>query len=274
MSKRTLFTKTVAGGIGLCLIVTSMSFVTLTARASVEAPVLETVEDGARQFDEGVREVESILKMDLSTEQGVKQAAAILKRSEKKLAHYEKKALQAALKVEAFKKGLKDEAAKRKGGETELASELESKPGSVGDIPGADEAAEAIRKSTKPAADVLQTVADALQKAGDAAKKKYGQNGHHASKSSLPCPIVETSNQPVNSALFCGSHQPICELLTRLGLRILRQQLEALQSIGRKADCVEDAYFSYGSCVLNNWWDTAYCAARLANRVNICIRYI
>lgn len=273
MPKRIRFTKSLAWTITLSLIVTSMSFVPLTARAAVEPPIFETPEEGARQFDEGVRDVESILKLDLSTEQGVNQAAAILKRNEKRLAKHEKKALQAALRVEAFKKGLKDEAAKRKGGETELANELESKPDSVGNIPGADEAAEAVRRATKPAADVLQRVADALQKAGDEAKKKHGGNGHHASKTSIPSPAVETSVEPVNPALFCGTYQAICDLLSRLGLYYLRRHLEVIQAVGRKADCVKNAYASYGNCLITRWWDTAFCGARLALNINTCLLY-
>jgi hypothetical protein len=268
MPKRILFTKSLAWTITLCLIGTSMSFVPLTVGAAAETP-----EEGARQFDEGVRDVESILKLDLSTEQGVNQAVAILKRNEKKLANFEKKALHAALRVEAFKKGLKDEAAKRKGGDAELAAELESKPGSIGNIPGADEAAEAIRRSTQPAADLLQKVAGALQKAGDDAKKKHGGNGHHSSKTSVPSPAVETSVEPVNPALFCGTYQAICDLLTRLGLYVLRRELSYIQAVGRKADCVKNAYASYGNCLITHWWDAAYCGARLASQVNICLLY-
>lgn len=273
MPKKILFTKSVACCLGLCLIVTSLSFVTVTARASVAPAMSETTDDGARQFDEGVREIESILTLDLSTERGVNQAAAILKRNEKKLANYEKKALQAAMRVDAFKKGLKDEAAKRKGGETELANELETKPGSVGNISGAEEAAEAIRRSTQPAADLLQRVADALQKAGDAAKKKAGQNGHHASNKSAASTNIVTPVEPPNPALFCGTYQAICDLLTRLGLHILRRTVAAVQAVGAKAVCVNSAYVSYGGCVITRSWDTAYCAARFAAMVSNCIRY-
>jgi hypothetical protein len=273
MRKRILFTRSVACTITLCLIVTSMSFVTLTAGANFEPPILETTEEGARQFDEGIRDVESILTLDLSTERGVNQAAAILKRNEKKLANYEKKALQSVLRVEAFKKGLKDEAGKRKGGDAELATELESKPGSVGNIPGAEEAAEAIRRSTKPAADLLQRVADALQKAGDEAKKKHGQNGHHTSKTVILPPTLDRSGEPVNPALFCASYQAICDMLTRVGLYYLRRSVDAVLTGTAKAGCVVNAYVSYNGCIITHWWDTAYCVSRLASSVNICLRY-
>ena len=151
----------------LCLCLTLMSTPFVSSAANSPGPLVandETPEEGARQFDEGIRDVGTILNLDLSTENGIKQAAEIFKRNQKKLANFEKKALHAALRVSSFQKGLKDEAAKRKGGDTELANELESKPGAVGNIPGAEEAAEAVRQSTKPAAETLQRVAEVLKK--------------------------------------------------------------------------------------------------------------
>ena len=199
-TRETTLRITTALALCLCLMLMSTPFTSIAA--TTPGPLVnndETPEEGARQFDEGVRDVGTILNLDLSTENGVKQAAEIFKRNEKKLANFEKKALHAALRVSSFQKGLKDEAAKRKGGDAELANELESKPGAVGNIPGAEEAAEAIKKSTKPAAETLQRVAEALKKAGDAAKQKDTPgNSHHAMSKAGETDLVVVANTSSN----------------------------------------------------------------------------
>lgn len=223
------------------------------------------IAEGARQFDEATREIESLLKTDLSTEKGVRDAAAVLKRNEKKLAQVEKKALHAALRVAAFQKGLKDEAAKRKGGAEELAKELEANHDLIGSIPGAEEAARAIRESTKPAAETLQRVSGALKKAGDDAKAKNSPgNLHHAILSKSP---------EAEAQSFCGSYQYICDLLARLGQYYLRRELQLIVATGRKASCVLNAYSTYSSCVVNYWWDIAYCNSRLTYSVSNCLLF-
>jgi hypothetical protein len=247
-----------------------MSFTSFTSATAYEPAVEETVDEGARHFDEGIRDVESILSLDLSNEEGVKKAADILKRNEKKLANFEKKALRAALRVDAFKRGVKAEAAKRKNGESELASELESNPGSVGKIPGAEEAAEAIRSSTRPAADILKRVADALQKAGDDGKRKNGSAGHHATVKIVD---VEPRVSTTSTELFCGSYQAICDLLGRLGLYYLRAQIAVLQTGTRKANCVTAAYSTYINCAITRWWDLAYCNGRFSRNVSNCLLF-
>lgn len=267
---------TTAWALCLCLMLMSTPFTSIAA--TTPGPLVEndeTPEEGARQFDEGVRDVGTILNLDLSTENGVKQAAEIFKRNEKKLANFEKKALHAALRVSSFQKGLKDEAAKRKGGDAELANELESKPGAVGNIPGAEEAAEAIRKSTKSAAETLQRVAEALKKAGDAGKQKNAPNSHHANSKAAETDLVVVANTSSNASpvLFCGTYQAICDLLTRVGLYVLRRQVALLQAGTRKANCVVSAYAAYGTCTITRWWDLAYCVSRLSTTINICLLY-
>jgi hypothetical protein len=249
------------------LVLSTICFVPFTSSAN--SPIADdevTIDEGARQFDEGVRDVGTILQLDLSTERGVKQADTILKRNAKKLAHYEKKALQAAARVESFKKGLKDEAAKRKGGDSELATELESKPGSVGNIAGAEEAAEAIKRSTKSAADILGQVSEALKNAGEAAKKK---NEHHARSASTG--VVSAVNPPNQG--FCAGYQYICDLLTRLALYELRRMLAYVRVGTTKATCVLNAYSLYGSCIATRWWEQALCSSNLASRLRFCLLY-
>lgn len=269
---------TTAWALCLCLMLMSTPFTSIAA--TTPGPLVvkdESPEEGARQFDEGVRDVGTILNLDLSTESGVKQAAEIFKRNEKKLANFEKKALHAALRVSSFQKGLKDEAAKRKGGDTELANELESKPGAVGNIPGAEEAAEAIKKSTKPAAETLQRVAEALKKAGDAAKQKNApDNSHHARSKAPETGLMVVANTSSNTSpqLFCGTYQVICDLLTRVGLFYLRREVAKLQAGTRKANCVVTYFSIYGSCTITRWWDQAYCVSRLSSYVNICLLYV
>lgn len=273
--KGRIFGRTVACTLSVILL--AVSIIPLAASATNPVSALDdndTPEEGARQFDEGVRDVERVLSLDLSTEKGINQAAEILKRNEKKLAKFEKKALQAALRVEAFKKGLKSEAAKRKGGDAELANELESKPATVGSIPGAEEAAEAIKRSTRPAADVLQRVSDALKKGGDALKAKSG-NRHHATMKTFETELesVESSATTPNPQLFCGSYQYICDLLTRLGLFYLRRQIAILRAGTRKANCVVNAYVTYGTCVVTRPWDAAFCISRLSANVSNCLLF-
>jgi hypothetical protein len=280
MRRKIALLRTMVWTISFCLILASVSFVPFNSTAAARPGPLvdnnESPEEGARQFDEGVRDVGTILNLDLSTENGVKQAAEIFKRNEKKLANFEKKALHAALRVSSFQKGLKDEAAKRKGGDTELANELESKPGAVGNIPGAEEAAEAIRKSTRPAADTLQRVAEALQKAGDAAKQKNAPgNSHHAKSKKAEPALVVVANTSSNTTpeLFCGTYQYICDLLTRVGLFYLRREIAKLQAGTRKANCVVSSFAVYGTCTIARPWDLAYCVSRLSSNVSNCLRY-
>jgi hypothetical protein len=268
---------TTAWALCLCLMLIATPFTSIAV--TNPAPLVandETPEEGARQFDEGVREVGTILNLDLSTENGVKQAAEIFKRNEKKLANFEKKALHAALRVSSFQKGLKDEAAKRKGGDTELANELESKPGAVGNIPGAEEAADAVKKSTKPAAETFQRVAEALKKAGDAAKQKGAPgNSHHAKSKKADTGLMAVANSSSNTspALFCGTYQYICDLLTRVGLFVLRKQIDVLNAGSRKSNCVVASNTIYGSCVITRWWDQAYCVSQLSANISYCLRF-
>lgn len=279
MKTKATLRRTMAWALCLCLVVMSTSFTSIAATTpGLPVDNDESPEEGAKQFDEGVRDVGTILNLDLSTENGVKQAAEIFKRNEKKLASFEKKALHAALRVASFQKGLKDEAAKRKGGDAELANELESKPGAVGNIPGAEEAAEAIKKSTKPAAETLRRVAEALKKAGDAAKQKNAPaNSHHAKSKTAETGLVALANSPPNTgpALFCGSYPYICDLLTRVGLYLLRKQVAVVQSVGRKANCVITAYAAYGKCAIAYLlsWDQVYCLSQLSTKLNACLLF-
>lgn len=278
-TKATTLRITTALVLCLCLMLMSISFapqtlITASAQPNVSLDDADVAE-GARQFDEGVRDIESILNLDLTTEKGVKQSAAILKRNEKKLAQVEKKALHAALRVSSFQKGLKEEAAKRKGGAEELAKELEANRELIGNIPGAEEAAKAIRDSTRPAAEALQRVSEALKKAADEAKAKNTPKSlHHANLRSTAQTEgdaeIEFSNPTSQS--FCGQYRYICDLLTRLGLYYLRQQLALFNSVGGKANCVLIAYTAYASCSVNPpWYESATCQWRLSWDIRICL---
>ena len=279
MRRHMVTVRALAWTVSFCLIFGAVSFVPFTSiAATTPSPVLddESPDEGARQFDEGVRDVGTILNLDLSTENGVRQAAEIFKRNEKKLAKFEKKALQAAMRVASFQKGLKGEASKRKGGDAELATELESNPGAVGKIPGAEEAAEAIKSSTKPAAETLQRLAEVFKKAGDAAKQKHAPaKSHHAKSknSETGSPAIANPSSNISPELFCASYQYICDILTRAALYRLRATLAAIHTGTRKANCVVSAYSSYTSCVIAHWWDQAYCLSRLSSQINFCLTY-
>jgi hypothetical protein len=266
MNNQTTFRMITAAMLCVCLLTLTFSFVSPTVSATTLATAFADdpdVAQGASQFDEAAREVQGILNLDLNTEKGVKEAAAILKRNQQKLAQVEKKALHAAMHVASFQKGLKDEAAKRKGGEEELAKALEANHDLVATIPGAQEAADAIKESTRPAAETLKRVSEALQKAGDKAKGSRPAN-HHAS--------VKTAAE-VEPQGFCGPYSFVCDLLTRVGLYVLRNELRVMQMTTRKVNCVLTAYDSYGSCAVMHWAELAICNSRLALAISNCIRY-
>jgi hypothetical protein len=267
MKTRTVLKSATTWMIVMVLLLVSISFTPAPASNAEPAAYADEAEiaEGARQFDEAVRDIEGLLKSDLSTERGVRDAAAVLKRNEKKLAQVEKKALHAALRVAAFEKGLKDEAARRQGGAEELAKELESNHDLIGNIPGAEDAAKAIRESTRPAAETLQRVAEALKKAGDEGKAKNNPaNLHHANLRKNPEPEAQG---------FCGSYQYICDLLAGIGQYYLRSQLRLIAATGRKASCVLNAYSSYSACLADHWWDLAYCNSRLTYAVSKCLSF-
>jgi len=268
MNKRVTIRLMTARAVCLCLISMTLSFVPApTSQASPESIAYlddADIDQGAGQFDEAAREIRGILNLDLNTEQGVKAAAAILKRNERTLVQVEKKALHAAMGVASFKKGLRDEAAKRKGGAEELAKELEANHDLIGTLPGAQEAAEAIKASTRPAAETLQRVSEALKKAADDASSKNKPVKNHADAK------VERATEAQG---FCGSYQYVCDLLTRLGLYYLRRSLSNVQMTERKVSCVLSSYAAYGSCAATHWWELAACTSRLSSAISNCILY-
>lgn len=266
----------------LCLLLTPTGFVAATPTAGV-IPLNQgenvTPEEGARQFDEAVRDIEGILNLDLTTEKGIKQSSAIIERNYRKLALVEKKALHAAMRVSAFQKGLKDEAAKRKGGAEELAKELEANPESVASIPGAEEAARAIRESTRPAAESLKRVGEALKQASDAAKQKDAR-GSLQGVMFLKAGHIEVAEAAAATALpygqgttFCGPYKYICDLLARLGLYALRASVAALNAASRKAGCVVDAYRQWSSCATNTPWQILHCNSLFNFNVAACLLF-
>ncbi|MDQ3472110.1 MAG: hypothetical protein M3447_00085, partial [Acidobacteriota bacterium] len=177
------------------------------------------VAEGAKQFDEAVRDIEGILTLDLTSEKGAKQAADIIEKNAKKLAQVEKKAIHAAMRATAFERGLKAEAAKRKGGAEELAKELQANPESVAKIAGADEAANAIRESIRPAAEKLKRVAEALKKAAEKTKTNARLTNFEFQKASYSAPGITTVEGLTSSSStsFCGSYKYICDVLAYLG---------------------------------------------------------
>lgn len=275
MKTKATLRKTTAGALCLCLLILSTTFTSVATTTPGRLVDDVSPDEGARQFDEAVREVESILALDLSTEAGVKRAADIFKRNEKKLAHFEQKAFQAALRVSAFHKGLKAEAAKRKGGSTELAKELETNPSLIGNIPGAEEAAEALKNATRPSAEKFQKVAAALKNAADAAKAKNTKTSSHHATPTLATELTlpTTVSDSASPANFCGSYQYICDLLSRVGLHVLRAQIAVIRAGTRKANCAVSSYLAYGSCITTRWWDTAYCLSRLSTSISNCLLF-
>lgn len=284
--KATTLRITTALALFLCLMLMSVSFAPSSLTTSKAEPAAyadePAITEGARQFDEAVRDIEGILNLDLTTEKGVKEVGIILKRNEKKLAQVEKKALHAALRVSSFQKGLKDEAAKRKGGNEELAKELEANHELVGTIPGAEEAAKAIRDSTKPAAEAMQRVSEALKKAAASWKRKDSPDNLHHAKS-LKVGYSETlaevaSPRSASPASFCGSYKSICDLLVRLGLYTLRNAVAALSAVGKQASCQIKVYREYSDCASEvrqlppwEWWWIGKCAFTYSIHVSICL---
>jgi len=272
---KTAFRMTIASSLALCLILISITFGPSNAKAEVALTVDADIDDGARQFDEAVKDIETILTLDLSNEAAAKQATNILKRNEKKLAHYEKKALQAAKRSSTFEKGIKQEAQKRKGGATELAEELRTKPDAIEQIPGAEEAAEAIKNSTKPAADVLQRVSEAFSQAADKIKKKHAHANlrHDQSLTSVSGSEVSALPTAMSPVGFCGPYARICDLLRKLGYSYLRQAVSELADVGLKELCVVGAYGTYLACVVTSPFDLLNCASKFASRVSNCLRF-
>ena len=185
----------------------------------VAPPDHPEVAEGAKQFDDAVRDIEGILTLDLTSEKGAKQAADIIEKNAKKLAQVEKKAIHAAMRATAFERGLKAEAAKRKGGAEELAKELQANPELVANIAGADEAASAIREAIKPAAEKLKRVAEALKKAAEKTKTSARLTSFEFQMASYSAPETSTIEglPSASSASVCGSYRAICDVLAYLG---------------------------------------------------------
>ncbi len=224
------------------------------------------VAEGAKQFDEAAQEIERILTLDLSTDRGEKQATAIIEKSAKKLANVEKKVIHAGMRATSFERGLKAEAAKRKGGADELVKELQSNPESVANIPGAQEAARVMRESIKPAAEKLKRVGEALTKAAEATRKSVGLPGvnFHKAAYTEPEPTLGSYLMMTSGpASFCGRHKLICDYLVRLAARHLVYYLSLPDQLvkypGALSSCILSAYekwkggcrLSYDSKILN-----------------------
>jgi hypothetical protein len=285
MNMKSKMTKLGAWSLSLCLLLANAGFTTAGSAGAVAGLPAEgdnvTPEEGARQFDAAVRDIEGILGLDLTTVKGVKQSSDIIERSHKKLALVEKKAFHAALRVSAFQKGIKDAAAKRKGGAEELARELEANPEAVANIPGAEEAARAIRESTRPAAETLKRVGEALKRASDAAKSKDSRGalrGGVALKAGYIEPEVvgevAATAAYAQGTSFCGPYKYICDLLARLGLYALRASVAALNAASRKAGCVVDAYRRWQTCVATaSPWQILYCNSQFNFSVSACLLF-
>ncbi len=206
-------------------------------------PSASDIADGAKQFDDAVRDIEVILTLDLTSEKGAKQAAAIVERNARKLANVEKKAIHAAMRATSFERGLKAEAAKRKGGADELVKELQSNPESVANIAGAEDAARAIRESLRPAAERLKKVGEALKRAAEGSEKSAGETNPEFLIASYSEPVREAANarlplMSVSVAAFCGSYKYICDVLAYLGAWYLWGQMRVLTYPSRVNTCI------------------------------------
>jgi hypothetical protein len=258
------------------------SSTTATTNA-VAPPEHPEVAEGAKQFDEAVRDIEGILTLDLTSEKGAKQAAAIIEKNAKKLAHVEKKAIHAAMRVTSFERGLKAEAAKRKGGAEELAKELEANPGSVANIAGADEAARAIRESIQPAAEKLKKVSDALLKAAEKTKISARLTSFEFQQASYSAPGITTVEGLTSSSStsFCGSYKYICDVLAYLGAWYLWGQMRVITYPSRVSSCIVSSYQRWrDGCRNVGFYDDGLvlslvgCNGWFLYRVNYCVQQL
>ena len=197
MKTRNLLSKIVTWATSLCLVLALVgfapaSFTTAMGPVHIDQDDELDPQEGARQFDEAINEVGTILTLDLGNEEGAKKANAIFAKNARKLALAEKKAIAAALRNSAFERGLQAEAAKRAGGKNELAKELEANPQLVANIAGAEEAARAIKESTRSAAATLQRVSEAMKRAAEAkGKREETTQSHHGRTTTAPMHSVD-----------------------------------------------------------------------------------
>jgi hypothetical protein len=274
MTRATTFRITTAWALCLCLMVMSINFapralITASAQPNVSLDDADVAE-GARQFDEAVREVEKILSLDLTTEKGARESSRILEKNYKKLALAEKKAIQAGRKVTALTEGVKAEAAKRKGGKEELAEELKANPDKVWEIPGAQEAARAIRESIRPAGEVLKKVTATLEQAANKAKQKNAPGeAHHARLlKGAEAGIVIGEPHAIN-ATSMGSCDWVCTaLLIVLAIYGLKLIFDSC------VDGINNAFKNWRSCKITHWWDTLYCNANFARQVSLACPFV
>ena len=279
MKERNVLTKIITWALSLCMILALVGFVPASLTTATSPHPIDQDDDldpqeGARQFDEAINDVGTILTLDLTKEEGAKKANAIFAKNARKLALAEKKAIAAALRNSAFERGLQAEAAKREGGKKALAKELEANPELVASIAGAEEAARAIKESTRPAIETLQRVSEALKKAADAKGNRDGTSqGHHsrAAKTANAFPIEHGTS--IEAENLCVTQPAICQLLYRIALGYLADRLRSVTS-GSMKNCVLSAYKTWQSCTAGkSVWDILICNYKFGFAVNVCIAW-
>ena len=276
MKTRNLRSKIVTWATSLCLVLALVgfapaSFTTAMGPVPIDQDDYLDAQEGARQFDEAINEVGTILTLDLTKEEGAKRANAIFAKNARKLALAEKKAIAAAFRNSAFERGLQAEAAKRAGGKNELARELEANPQLVANIAGAEEAARAIKESTRSAAETLQRVSETMKRAAEAKGKREGTTqSHHRRTMTASMPPVDRGTA-IGAENLCVTYPAICQLLYRIALGYLADRLKSVTS-GSMKNCVLSAYRTWQSCVANKpVWDVLTCNYKFGFAVNVCI---
>lgn len=282
----------------LCLFIVSTNLVpSIVATGAGPATRPDAAEEaaGARQFDEAVNELERILSLDLTTEQGARESSKILEKNVKKLALADKKALHAGRKVSAFSEGIKAEAGKRKGGMDELVREVKADPGKVMGIPGAQEAAATVQGSTRRAGEVLEKVSAAFRKAADSLKEKqprgglrgggvllragYARPGEATGAAARNSEVGGASIMYLNTGMppalnptqgtNCTTN-PACLTLFFIvtGLRL---------TIARFQQCsagINNAFNWWNSCRQTRWWDIVFCNDQFLYQVKQACSFI
>jgi hypothetical protein len=125
----------------------------------------------AQQFDAAIKEIEGILRLDLSTKEGSEQAEKIIKRNERKMDFAKAKIASASLKFPAFRKAVEEEA-KKYGGNEKFAEAFNRDASIAKGIPGLQEVAKEMEAGIQPAITILKRVQAAFEKH---AKKQDGQ---------------------------------------------------------------------------------------------------
>lgn len=171
--------------LALTLSMASTSHIAVRSKPLATNPVdntaIEKWKQEAQQYDAAIREIEGILRLNLTTKEGSDEAERILDRNIQKLHFAKAKIASGSLKFASFKNAVEEESAKR-GGNEKFARAIKSDASLARNIRGIQEVARGMEAEIQPSILILRRVADAFAKA---AKKQNAGNSSQRSDTSL-----------------------------------------------------------------------------------------